>query len=131
MTIFAPPGSDGSPVSVASRYDNFIGGPGVPPVNGQYFENVTPVTGRAFTEHPRRTPEKKQLAQEPHTRPAPRPTAPPAPRGRPTPAPPRAAVPQNSRAPHGGHPARPGPAGDRGKRQTYPRGLGSRPAPGR
>lgn len=62
MTIFAPPGSDGSPVSVASRYDNFIGGQWVPPVKGQYFENVTPVTGRVFTEIARSTAEDIELA---------------------------------------------------------------------
>ena len=28
-----------------TRYDNFIGGQFVPPVNGTYFENITPITG--------------------------------------------------------------------------------------
>ena len=27
------------------RYDNFIGGKFVPPVNGKYFDNITPITG--------------------------------------------------------------------------------------
>jgi aldehyde dehydrogenase len=62
MTIFAPPGSDGSSVSVASRYDNFIGGQWVPPVKGQYFQNVTPVTGQVFTEIARSTAEDIELA---------------------------------------------------------------------
>ncbi|MEP2531147.1 aldehyde dehydrogenase [Shimia sp.] len=35
------------------RYDNFIGGKFVPPVNGQYFENVTPITGAMINEIPR------------------------------------------------------------------------------
>ncbi len=62
MTIFAPPGSDGSPVSVASRYDNYIGGQWVAPVKGQYFENITPVTGKPFTEIARGTAEDIELA---------------------------------------------------------------------
>ena len=32
------------------RYENFIGGKWVPPVKGEYFENVSPVIGHAFTE---------------------------------------------------------------------------------
>ena len=35
------------------RYGNYIGGKWVEPASGQYFENVTPVTGRAFCEIPR------------------------------------------------------------------------------
>ena len=36
-------GSFASPFK--TRYDNFIGGTFVPPVNGRYFENITPITG--------------------------------------------------------------------------------------
>ena len=32
------------------RYDNFIGGRFVPPANGQYFANISPVIGQPFTE---------------------------------------------------------------------------------
>lgn len=32
------------------RYDNFIGGAFVAPVNGRYFENVTPITGAMINE---------------------------------------------------------------------------------
>ncbi|WP_244464885.1 aldehyde dehydrogenase [Martelella endophytica] len=32
------------------RYDNFIGGKFVPPKNGRYFTNVTPITGAAINE---------------------------------------------------------------------------------
>ena len=62
MTVYAPPGQPGSPAKYASRYDNFIAGEWVPPVKGQYFENVTPVTGRAFTEVARGTAEDIELA---------------------------------------------------------------------
>jgi len=40
-----------------SRYQNYIGGEFVPPKREQYFENVSPVNGRAFCEVPRSTAE--------------------------------------------------------------------------
>jgi aldehyde dehydrogenase len=55
MPVFAPPGSPDSPVTVRPRYDNFIGGEWVPPADGQYFENPSPVTGKPFTEVARST----------------------------------------------------------------------------
>jgi aldehyde dehydrogenase len=33
-----------------ARYDNFIGGAFVPPVNGRYFDNITPITGAVVCE---------------------------------------------------------------------------------
>lgn len=33
-----------------TRYDNFIGGKFVPPVDGQYFDNITPITGEKVCE---------------------------------------------------------------------------------
>ena len=51
--IYQPPGRPDALVSFQSRYDNFIGGRWVPPANGRYFENITPVTGEAFCEIPR------------------------------------------------------------------------------
>jgi aldehyde dehydrogenase len=50
---YAAPGQPGSKVSFKARYQNFIGGKWVEPVKGQYFENVTPVTGKPFCEIPR------------------------------------------------------------------------------
>jgi aldehyde dehydrogenase len=44
------------------RYDNYIGGKFVPPVNGQYFQNVSPVVGAPFTEIARSTAEDIELA---------------------------------------------------------------------
>jgi aldehyde dehydrogenase len=55
--VYVPPNQDGSKVKFRSRYGNFIGGEWVPPVKGQYFEDVTPVTGRPFCEIPRSTAE--------------------------------------------------------------------------
>ncbi len=49
-------------MSFRSRYDNWIGGQWVPPVKGEYFENVTPVTGQVFTEVARGTEEDIELA---------------------------------------------------------------------
>src|SRR6218665_855167 len=44
------------------RYDNFIGGKWVPPVKGQYFENITPVTGKVCCEVARSGAEDIELA---------------------------------------------------------------------
>src|SRR5918998_2124963 len=53
MTIYARPGAADALMSYESRYGNFIGGEWVPPVGGEYFEDLTPVTGQAFCEVPR------------------------------------------------------------------------------
>jgi aldehyde dehydrogenase len=50
MSRYAAPGAQGSVVRFAGRYDHFIGGEYVSPIDGQYFHDVTPVTGEAFTE---------------------------------------------------------------------------------
>lgn len=44
------PNDKGSLVQFKSRYDNFIGGEWVKPRSGNYFENITPVTGKVFCE---------------------------------------------------------------------------------
>ena len=51
-----------SPVELKSRYENFIGGHWVAPVNGEYSENLTPATGEPFTEVPRSTADDIELA---------------------------------------------------------------------
>ena len=48
-TTYAAPGQHGSPVELKSRYENFIGGHWVAPIDGEYSENVTPATGEPFT----------------------------------------------------------------------------------
>lgn len=60
--IYANPGQPGAKVSVNAQYENFIGGEWIKPVNGQYFDNVSPVTGRAFCRIPRSTKEDIELA---------------------------------------------------------------------
>jgi len=47
------PGKLSETASFRPRYGNYIGGRWVEPVSGQYFENVTPVTGKVFCEIPR------------------------------------------------------------------------------
>ena len=37
-------------IALRPRYDNFIGGQWVAPVDGQYFTNLTPITGKALCE---------------------------------------------------------------------------------
>ncbi len=36
-----------------SRYDNYIGGKWVPPLGGEYFDNLSPINGKAFCSVPR------------------------------------------------------------------------------
>ena len=62
MAVYASPGSPGSLMSFQSRYDNFIGGQWVPPVEGQYFEVPSPVTGLSFCEVARSTAADIELA---------------------------------------------------------------------
>ncbi|MEU2121228.1 aldehyde dehydrogenase [Nocardia niwae] len=47
---YAKPGTEGSVVEFATRYDNFIGGEWTAPVEGRYFENPSPVDGQTFCE---------------------------------------------------------------------------------
>ncbi|MCC3158138.1 aldehyde dehydrogenase [Hymenobacter sp. 15J16-1T3B] len=44
------------------HYDNFIGGKWVAPVKGQYFDNLSPIDGKAFTKVARSTKEDIELA---------------------------------------------------------------------
>ena len=59
---FVAPGQPGSVVGVKPRYENFIGGRWVAPVKGQYMKNISPITGRPFTEVAKSTPEDVELA---------------------------------------------------------------------
>ncbi|WFP16397.1 aldehyde dehydrogenase [Citricoccus muralis] len=62
MTVYANPGTDGAVVEFKSRYEHYIGGEWVAPVKGQYFENVTPITGQVFCEVARGTAEDIEAA---------------------------------------------------------------------
>lgn len=60
--VYVNPNEEGSLVHFKEKYDNFIGGKWVAPVKGQYFENVTPITGQVFTKVARSTSEDIELA---------------------------------------------------------------------
>ncbi|MEO6799256.1 MAG: aldehyde dehydrogenase [Rhodanobacter sp.] len=49
-------------VPFKQRYGNFIGGHWVAPINGKYFENLTPITGHPFCEIPRSDKEDVEAA---------------------------------------------------------------------
>jgi aldehyde dehydrogenase len=62
MTTYAAPGSPDSLVTVKSRYGHYIGGEWVEPIKGEYFENISPVNGKPFTEVGRGTAEDIEAA---------------------------------------------------------------------
>jgi acyl-CoA reductase-like NAD-dependent aldehyde dehydrogenase len=51
--IYARPGSADALFTFKDRYENFIGGEWVAPLEGAYFNNATPITGEEFCEIPR------------------------------------------------------------------------------
>ena len=59
---YTDPNQPGSIVEFKSQYENFIGGQWVPPVKGQYFDNLSPVNGQVFTRVPQSTAEDVELA---------------------------------------------------------------------
>ncbi|NEV63643.1 aldehyde dehydrogenase [Thiorhodococcus minor] len=60
--IYEKPGQPGAKIDFKPRYANFIGGEWVPPVEGRYFENVSPVDGKTFCEIPRSSAADIELA---------------------------------------------------------------------
>ena len=62
MGVYQNPNTEGALVNFKERYDNFIGGKWTAPVKGEYFDNVTPVTGKVFTQVARSTEEDIELA---------------------------------------------------------------------
>lgn len=62
MTVYAAPGTPDSKVTFKPRYEHWIGGEWVKPVKGQYFEDISPVTGKPFAEVARGTAEDIDLA---------------------------------------------------------------------
>jgi aldehyde dehydrogenase len=59
---YAPPGQSGSIVTVAPRYENFIGGKWLAPTQGRYRTDLSPATARPITEVAHSTPEDVELA---------------------------------------------------------------------
>ncbi|PJO40366.1 aldehyde dehydrogenase family protein, partial [Lysinibacillus xylanilyticus] len=60
--VYAFPNTEGSVVQFKEKYDNYIGGEWTPPMKGQYFDNVTPVTGQVFTQVARSSAEDIEFA---------------------------------------------------------------------
>ncbi|RNF39945.1 aldehyde dehydrogenase [Planococcus salinus] len=59
---YSAPNTEGAKSSFKERYDNFINGEWKAPVKGQYFDNVSPVNGKKFTEVARSTAEDVEAA---------------------------------------------------------------------
>lgn len=60
--MYAFPNQPGSKVQFKAQYENFINGEWVAPVKGQYFENISPVTGKPFCRVARSSAEDIELA---------------------------------------------------------------------
>ena len=60
--IYANPNTAGAKVHFRPAYDNFIGGKFVAPVKGQYFDVITPISGKPFTKAARSGAEDIELA---------------------------------------------------------------------
>jgi hypothetical protein len=66
--IYAAPGAAGAKITYKAQYNNFIGGKWVAPVKGQYFDVVTPISGKVYTQAARSTAEDVELALDAGTR---------------------------------------------------------------
>jgi acyl-CoA reductase-like NAD-dependent aldehyde dehydrogenase len=60
--IYAQPGTEGAITSFKPVYDNYIGGQWTPPVSNEYFDNISPVNGKAFCQVARSTEDDINLA---------------------------------------------------------------------
>ena len=46
--LYAYPNTENSPVQFRKKYDNFINGEWVAPIDGEYFDNSSPIDGKVF-----------------------------------------------------------------------------------
>ena len=60
--IYANPGTPDALVQYKARYDNFIGGKWVAPIKGEYFDVISPGTGKVYTQVARSGAEDIELA---------------------------------------------------------------------
>ena len=60
--IYAAPGAPDAKVQYKEKYDNFIGGHWTAPIQGQYFDVITPINGTVYTKAARSTAEDIELA---------------------------------------------------------------------
>ncbi|MGZ5290666.1 MAG: aldehyde dehydrogenase family protein [Actinomycetota bacterium] len=61
-STYAAPGEPGSPVELKEKYENFIGGGWVAPSNGEYRDDPSPATGKAFCKVADSSPDDIELA---------------------------------------------------------------------
>jgi aldehyde dehydrogenase len=60
--MYSAPGAPGAKIAFNTKYDNFIGGTWVAPVKGQYFDVITPISGKVYTQAARSGAEDIELA---------------------------------------------------------------------
>jgi aldehyde dehydrogenase len=60
--IYAAPGQAGAKIAYKAHYDNFIGGKYVAPLKGEYFDVITPISGKVYTQAARSGAEDIELA---------------------------------------------------------------------
>jgi len=60
--IYAAPGTADAKIAFKAHYDNFIGGKFVAPVKGEYFDVITPITGKPYTKAARSDADDIELA---------------------------------------------------------------------
>ncbi|MED5621479.1 acetaldehyde dehydrogenase ExaC [Ideonella sp. BN130291] len=60
--LYASPHTPGAKVEFKRQYDNFINGRFMAPVKGEYFDVVTPISGKVYTRAARSTAEDIELA---------------------------------------------------------------------
>ncbi|WP_309679776.1 aldehyde dehydrogenase family protein [Polaromonas sp.] len=60
--IYAAPGAPDAKYTYKTRYDNFIGGQWVVPAKGSYFDVISPVNGKPYTQVARSSAEDIELA---------------------------------------------------------------------
>jgi aldehyde dehydrogenase len=60
--LYAAPGATGAKALFKTKYDNFIGGKWTPPFMDQYFDVITPISGKPYTQAARSTAEDIELA---------------------------------------------------------------------
>lgn len=59
---YANPNTDGAKINFKEKYDNFIGGKWIAPINGEYFDDISPVDGKPFTKVAKSTHQDIELA---------------------------------------------------------------------
>ena len=62
--VYEFPNKENAQYKIKEQYENFIGGEWVPPANGKYFDNESPVIGKVVSKVPRSTKEDIDKAVE-------------------------------------------------------------------